>query len=75
MSLRDKLEVGLKPDAPYRKDNLPAHQQDDPACEEAAAPGDDPLTEQAREECDEPVDKAPDVVTAKRPTRPPAPDR
>lgn len=23
MSLKDKLEIGLKPDAPYRPDNLP----------------------------------------------------
>ena len=26
MSLKDKLEIGLKPDAPYRPDNLPEHQ-------------------------------------------------
>src|SRR5687768_70510 len=23
MTIKDKLEIGLKPDAPYRKDNLP----------------------------------------------------
>jgi hypothetical protein len=32
MSLKDKLEVGLKPDAPFRPDNLPDFQQDDKAC-------------------------------------------
>ncbi len=26
MTLKDKLEIGLKEDAPYRKDNLPADQ-------------------------------------------------
>ena len=26
MSLKDKLEIGLKPDAAYRPDNLPEHQ-------------------------------------------------
>ena len=30
MSLKDKLEIGLKPDAPYRPDNLPEHQQGRP---------------------------------------------
>ena len=26
MTIKDKLEIGLKEDAPYRKDNLPDHQ-------------------------------------------------
>ena len=26
MTVRDKLEIGLKEDAPYRKDNLPENQ-------------------------------------------------
>jgi hypothetical protein len=26
MTWKDKLEIGLKEDAPYRKDNLPEHQ-------------------------------------------------
>ena len=51
MSLKDKLEIGLKPDAPFRKDNLPDFQQDDPACDEAATPGDNPSVERARKEC------------------------
>ena len=51
MSLKDKLEIGLKPDAPYRQDNLPDFQQDDPACVEAAEPGDAEAQKRAREEC------------------------
>ena len=51
MSLKDKLEIGLKPDAPFRKENLPDFQQDDPACEEAATPGDTPSVERARKDC------------------------
>ena len=53
MSLKDKLEIGLKPDAPYRKDNLPEGQQDDSACEEAATPGESPTVERARDDCDD----------------------
>jgi hypothetical protein len=37
MSLKDKLEIGLKPDAPYRKDNLPEFQQDE-AVDATASP-------------------------------------
>lgn len=51
MSLKDKLEIGLKPDAPFRKDNLPDFQQDDPACEAAATPGDTPSIRRAQKEC------------------------
>lgn len=51
MSLKDKLEIGLKPDAPFRKDNLPDFQQDDPACDAASTPGDTPSVERARKEC------------------------
>jgi hypothetical protein len=51
MSIKDKLEIGLKPDAPYRPDNLPEFQQHDPACEEAADPGTGPKQQAAREEC------------------------
>jgi hypothetical protein len=53
MSLKDKLEIGLKPDAPYRPDNLPEHQQDDPDCVEASEPGDGPRQREARERCDD----------------------
>jgi hypothetical protein len=53
MSLKDKLEIGLKPDAPYRPDNLPDFQVNDPACREGATPGKTAAVEQAREECDD----------------------
>jgi hypothetical protein len=53
MSLKDKLEIGLKPDAPYRPDNLPDFQANDPACREGATPGKAATTEEAREECDD----------------------
>jgi len=51
MSLKDKLEIGLKPDAPFRKDNLPEFQKDDPACDVAATPSDTPSVERARKDC------------------------
>lgn len=63
MSLKDKLEIGLKPDAPYRPDNLPEFQANDPACREGATPGEGAKTEQAREECDD--GSPPRRVTAK----------
>ena len=53
MSLKDKLEVGLKPDAPFRPDNLPEFQQDDEACRVAATPGESPELKKARAECHE----------------------
>jgi hypothetical protein len=49
MSIKDKLELGLKPDAPYRPDNLPERQQDDPACQEGAEEGEAAEVEAARE--------------------------
>ena len=57
MSLKDKLEIGLKPDAPFRKDNLPDFQKDDPACEVAATPGETPSVERARKACAMPPEK------------------
>jgi hypothetical protein len=57
MSLKDKLEIGLKPDAPFRKDNLPDFQKDDPACDVAATPADTPAVERARKECATPPEK------------------
>ena len=53
MSLKDKLEIGLKPDAPYRPDNLPEFQQDDPSCREGSTPGHAASVDQAREDCDD----------------------
>jgi hypothetical protein len=54
MSLKDKLEIGLKPDAPFRPDNLPAFQRDDESCQKAATPGDSDEIRRARAECERP---------------------
>jgi hypothetical protein len=54
MSLEDKLEIGLEPEAPYRKDNLPAFQQDDPDWTVAATPGDSESLRRARKDCSTP---------------------
>jgi len=67
MSLKDKLELGLKPDAAYRPDNLPEHQQEDPACEVAGQPGESATVENARDACDDTTE-----VTGTVPTTPPA---
>jgi len=57
MSLKDKLEVGLKPDAPFRPDNLPDFQRDDDACKMAATPGDAPEVRRARKVCEDTVER------------------
>jgi hypothetical protein len=44
--IKDKLEIGLKPDAPYRPTNLPESQQPHPP----HTPGVDPPAEDASEE-------------------------
>lgn len=41
MTLKDKLEIGLKEDAPYREDNLPEHQIRGPRI--PAGPGRSPI--------------------------------
>lgn len=46
MTLRDKLEIGLKKDAEFRKDNLPDEQVRGP--EEPAGPGRSPVIPAAR---------------------------
>lgn len=46
MTLKDKLEIGLKEDAPYRKDNLPENQVRGP--EIPAGPGRSPEIPLAR---------------------------
>ena len=46
MTLKDKLEIGLKEDAPYRKDNLPDDQVRGP--EVPAGPGRSPVIPAAR---------------------------
>ena len=52
MTWKDKLELGLKEDAPYRKDNLPERQVRGP--EVATGPGRSPEVPLARED-DEPA--------------------
>jgi len=46
MTWRDKLEIGLKEDAPFRKDNLPEHQVRGP--EVPSGPGRSPVIPAAR---------------------------
>ena len=48
MTWRDKLEIGLKEDAPYRKDNLPESQIRGP--EIPTGPGRSPEIPMARED-------------------------
>ena len=58
MTWKDKLELGLKEDAPYRKDNLPEKQVRGP--EVPAGPGRSPVIPAAREEAEsEPPPPAP----------------
>ena len=55
MTWRDKLEIGLKEDAPYRKDNLPPNQVRGPQV--PSGPGRSPEVPQARhDETEVPVD-------------------
>jgi hypothetical protein len=48
MTWKDKLEIGLKEDAPFRKDNLPEDQVRGP--EVPAGPGRSPVVPAARED-------------------------
>ncbi len=48
MTWKDKLEIGLKEDAPFRKDNLPASEQEGP--ERPAGPGRSPELPLARKD-------------------------
>jgi hypothetical protein len=48
MTWKDKLEIGLKEDAPYRKDNLPPSQVRGP--EVPSGPGRSPEIPMARED-------------------------
>ena len=48
MTWKDKLEIGLKEDAPFRKDNLPEDQVRGP--EVQAGPGRSPVIPAARED-------------------------
>ena len=46
MTWRDKMEIGLKKDAPFRRDNLPESEVEGP--ERAAGPGRSPVVVDAR---------------------------
>ena len=70
MSFKDKLEIGLKPDAPYRDENLPDIQKDDPDCRDSAEEGSAPQLEAKRERC---TDAAP--AKAGGPHAEPEPDQ
>ncbi len=48
MTWIDRLEIGLKEDAPFRKDNLPESQVRGP--ETPSGPGRSPVVEQARDD-------------------------
>ena len=50
MTWKDKLEIGLKEDAPFRKDNLPEDQVRGP--EVPAGPGRSPVIPEAREDAE-----------------------
>ena len=52
MTWRDKLELGLKNDAPFRKDNLPESQVRGP--EVPAGPGRSPIIPAAIEDAENP---------------------
>jgi len=54
MTWRDKLEIGLKNDAPFRKDNLPESQVRGP--EIPAGPGRSPIIPAAIEDAENPPD-------------------
>lgn len=56
MTWKDKLELGLKNDAPYRKDNLPESQVRGP--EVPAGPGRSPVIPAAIEDAKDPDEPA-----------------
>jgi len=61
MTWRDKLEVGLKEDAPFRKDNLPESQVRGP--EIPSGPGRSPVIPMARGDRNEVLDGEPVTET------------
>jgi hypothetical protein len=57
MTWKDKLELGLKEDAPFRKDNLPENEVHGP--EDPAGPGRSPVVREKKEEREAERDEAP----------------
>ena len=64
MTWKDKLEIGLKEDAPYRKDNLPENQVRGP--EIPSGPGRSPEIPEARKDAAK-AKKVPETVPADPP--------
>jgi hypothetical protein len=62
MTWKDKLELGLKKDAPYRKDNLPENEVRGP--EDPAGPGRSPVVREEKEEREAARDEARDAPPA-----------
>ena len=60
MTWKDKLEIGLKEDAPYRKDNLPENQVRGP--EVPSGPGRSPVIPAAREDPTQAEETQPDAL-------------
>jgi hypothetical protein len=65
MTWKDKLEIGLKEDAPYRKDNLPKSQVRGP--EKSTGPGRSPEIPMARQDKDEPTARPAPRPTLRKP--------
>ena len=61
MTLKDKLEIGLKEDAPYRKDNLPDAEVHGPEID--AGPGRSPEIPEARDNKEDAVPDADDAAS------------
>lgn len=76
MTWKDKLEIGLKDDAPYRKDNLPDDQVRGP--EEPAGPGRSGEVPEARHDAEAKAKKGPpmdeDFEAVKKARKQPDPD-
>ena len=67
MTLKDKLEIGLKEDAPYRKDNLPDAEVRGPEID--AGPGRSPEIPEARPDEEGGVPAADDAASPAAPRR------
>ena len=61
MTWKDKLELGIKEDAAFRKDNLPENEVEGP--EDPAGPGRSPVVREKKEES-EAAREAPDAPPA-----------
>jgi hypothetical protein len=70
VTLKDKLEIGLKEDAPYRKDNLPEHEVRGPQI--PAGPGRSPEVPAARKSASTKTARRPTSRAARQKTRKPA---